>query len=94
MSVAATHRMYGRMTAVRGIEEADRRASERYAHRKPETAIREKLAVLEEFGVIDDQNREDMKRQMEKAIAENPDIHCDRVLDGFARKLISQKLGG
>ena len=94
MSVAATHRMYGRMTAVRGIEEADRRAEERYKNRTPELAIKEKLKVLREFNIVDDWNEADMKKKMEFAIAERPDIQCDRVLDGFARKLISKKLGG
>lgn len=86
--------VYGRMVAVRGVEEADRRAGERYKYRKPELAIKEKLVVLEEFGIVDDGNREDIRRQMEKAIAERPDVHCDTVIDGFAKRLISKKLGG
>ena len=94
MNVTATHRMYGRITAVRGIEEADRKAAERYKNRKPDLAIKEKLAVLEDFDIVDARNREDVKQQMEQAIAANPDVQCDRVIDGFARKLISKKLGG
>lgn len=90
----ATQRMYGRMTAVRGIEEVDHRANERYRRRTPELAIKEKLKVLREFNIVDDWNEAGMKKKMELAIAERPDIQCDRVLDGFARQLISEKLGG
>lgn len=85
---------YGRMAVVRGEETYDHREANRIRYRKPELAIREKLKVLREFYIVDDSNEESFKRQMERAIAENPDVHFDRVLDGFARKLISEKMGG
>lgn len=84
---------YGRMTVVRGEETYDHREANRIRYRKPELAIREKLKVLREFYIVDDENEESFKRQMERAIAENPDVHFDRVLDGFARGLISEKMG-
>lgn len=85
---------YGRMTVVRGDETVDHKVNERYRNRKPELAVKEKLTVLREFYIVDDSNEESFKRQMERAIAEHSDVHFDRVLDGFARKLISEKLGG
>ena len=84
----------GNMTPIRGITEPSHREMERYRNRKPDTAIREKMKVLEEFGIVNDRNREVVERDMTRAIADSQDVHFDRVLDGFARKLISEKLGG
>lgn len=85
---------YGRMTVVRGDSSVDHREANRVRYRKPDLAVKEKLKVLREFYIVDDENEESFKHQMERAIAENPDVHFDRVLDGFARKLISEKMGG
>lgn len=85
---------YGRVTPVRGVEVVDSRSSDRYRYHKPEIAIKEKMKVLREFGVVDDHNEETMLEKMKALIAENSDVNFDRVLDGFARKLIFEKLGG
>ena len=86
--------MYGRMTPVRGIETPNRRGIETQRTRKPELAVKEKMRVLWEFGVVNSENEEAMEREMWKLIEDCRDTHFDRVLDGFARKLISEKLGG
>lgn len=86
--------MYGRMTPVRGIETPNRRGIETQRTRKPEPAVKEKMRVLWEFGVVNSENEESMEQEMWKLIKESHDTHFDRVLDGFARKLISEKLGG
>ncbi len=85
---------YGRMVPVRGLDIPTSKALQTTRYRKPELAIREKMKVLEGFGIVDDRNREAFERDMLKAIETNPDVHFDRVLDGFARRLISKKLGG
>lgn len=86
--------MYGRMTPVRGIETPNRRGIETQRTRKPELAVKEKMRVLWDFGVVDSRNEEEVEKEMRKLIEDCQDTHFDRVLDGFARGLISKKLGG
>jgi hypothetical protein len=85
---------YGRMKPIRGVETLDKRAEQMRKNRKPETAIKDKLNVLRDFGIVDDNNEESMGNEMRQIIKDSSDADFDRVLDGFARKLISKKFGG
>lgn len=60
--------------------------------RTPEKAIKEKLQVLRDFGIVDDDNEEHLCNEMERAIAARPNTHFDRILDRFATDLYRQKL--
>lgn len=86
--------MYGRMTPVRGIDIPNRRGVATERTRKPELAVKEKMQVLWDFGVVDARNEEEVEQEMWKLIKDSQETHFDRVLDGFARGLISKKLGG
>lgn len=60
--------------------------------RTPEKAIKEKLQVLRDFGIVDDDSEEHLRNEMERAIAACPNTHFDRILDRFATDLYRQKL--
>ena len=60
--------------------------------RTPEKAIKEKLQVLRDFGIVDDGSEENIRNEMERAIAARPNTHFDRILDRFATDLYRQKL--
>lgn len=60
--------------------------------RTPEKAIKEKLQVLRDFGIVDDGSEEFLRNEMERAIAARPNTHFDRILDRFATDLYRQKL--
>lgn len=60
--------------------------------RTPEKAIKEKLQVLRDFGIVDDDSEEHLRNEMERAIAAHPNTHFDRILDRFATDLYRQKL--
>lgn len=60
--------------------------------RTPEKAIKEKLQVLRDFGIVDDDNEENLRNEMERAIVARPNTHFDRILDRFATDLYRQKL--
>ena len=66
--------------------------SEHIPDRTPEKAIKEKLQVLRDFGIVDDDNEESLRNEMERAIVAHPNIHFDRILDRFATDLYRQKL--
>ena len=83
---------YGNMWPVRSVEVNEGERKE-YNNRTPERAIAEKMKVLRGFCIVDDDNEVAMKARLEKAVAESPCKDFDRVLDGIARKLISEKLG-
>lgn len=60
--------------------------------RTPEKAIKEKLQVLRDFGIVDDDNEKNLRNEMERVIAARPNTHFDRILDRFATDLYRQKL--
>lgn len=43
--------------------------------RTPEKAIKEKLQVLRDFGIVDDDSEEHLRNEMERAIAARPNTH-------------------
>lgn len=89
------HKMWGRAVPVGVLAYSDNKLERnRYRYRGPELAIRDKLKVLREFGIVDSRNEEDYEQKMRKLIEDNPGADFDRLLDGFARGLISKKLGG
>lgn len=55
-------------------------------------AVRAKLKVLREFGVVDDDNEYSIKEQLNDAIAANPNRDYEIVLDQVAQKMIMKKL--
>jgi hypothetical protein len=57
-----------------------------------ERIVEEKLNVLEDFYIVDDNNREDIRKELVCAIRENPNSHPDYVADRFAKNLIANKL--
>lgn len=60
--------------------------------RTPEKAIKEKLQVLRDFGIVDDDSEDHLRSEMERAIAARTNTHFDRILDRFATDLYRQKL--
>ena len=58
-----------------------------------ERAIREKLGVLRDFYIVDDNNEAEYRAILQKAIDERPNGDVDMVLDRTARKLIDGRLG-
>lgn len=84
--------VYGKMRPVRGID-LPKRDGRHQPTRNKEVAIREKMKVLRGFGIVNSKNEEAMEAKLRRAIDENPSKDFDRVLDCFARKLISKKLG-
>ena len=54
--------------------------------------IEEKLQVLEDFYIVDNSNREEIKKAIVCAIRENPKSNPDYVVDRFAKNLIANKL--
>lgn len=60
--------------------------------RTPAKAIKEKLQVLRDFGIVDDGSEEFLRNEMERAIAARPNTNFDRILDRFATDLYRQKL--
>lgn len=54
--------------------------------------VKEKLQVLRDFGIVDDDSEEHLRNEMERAIAARPNTHFDRILDRFATDLYRQKL--
>lgn len=59
--------------------------------RTPEKAIKEKLQVLRDFDIVNDDNEECFRSEMDRALAARPDTHFDRILDRFAANLYRQK---
>lgn len=87
---------YGRMTPVHPID-SPKRGCVYEPYRTAELAIKQKIKVLKDFGVIDELDpagEMKMREKLERAVAAEPDKHFDRVLDQFANKLIREKLGG
>ena len=58
-----------------------------------ERAIREKLGVLRDFYIVDDNNEAEYRVILQKAIDERPNGDVDMILDRTARKLIDGRLG-
>jgi predicted metal-dependent hydrolase len=58
----------------------------------PEQAVEAKLQVLEDFYIVDNQNRDSMERMLKQAIKDHPDRDYEIVLDEVAKKLIMEKL--
>lgn len=54
--------------------------------------VEEKLSVLEDFYIVDDNNRDEIKRDLICAIREQPTTNPDSVADRFAKALIARKL--
>ena len=55
--------------------------------------INEKIKVLKDFYIVDKRNEETVRAQMKAEIERRSDVDFDRVLDSFAKKLISEKFG-
>lgn len=55
------------------------------------SVIKEKMGVLNDFGICD-KDDEEMKRKLEKAIADNPGKDPRRVLDYYCRPIIQKKV--
>ena len=66
----------------------------RYEYRKPtvKEAVAAKMKVLQEFYIVTDHNRDTIQKQLEDAIAAQPNRDYELVLDQVAHMLISQKL--
>ena len=58
-----------------------------------EQAVREKLKVLRDFYIVDDNNVDEYRAALEKAIDESPSNNIDAILDRTARKMIDERLG-
>lgn len=89
-------KQYGKLTPVRGIE-FPKRDGVHEPYRTAELAIKQKIKVLKDFGVIDEfdpAGELKMREKLERAISAEPDKNFDRVLDQFASRLILEKLGG
>lgn len=63
------------------------------SQRDAKQAINEKIRVLKDFYIVDKSNEETVRAQMQAELDKRPDIDFDIVLDGFAKKLIGEKLG-
>lgn len=55
-------------------------------------AVRAKLKVLRDFGVVDDDNEYSIKEQLNDAIKANPYRDYEIVLDQVAQEMIMKKL--
>lgn len=58
-----------------------------------ERAVREKLGVLRDFYIVDDNNIDEYRAILEDAIEAHPGGNVDAILDRTARKLIDKRLG-
>lgn len=65
-----------------------------YAPRKPSVkeAINAKMKVLREFYIVDKDNEDEIRNQLEAAIKAHPDEDYERVLDRVAHTMIERKL--
>lgn len=65
-----------------------------YLPRKPsvEEAIDAKMKVLEEFYVVTNENRDEIRRVLKSHIAAHPNRDYELALDQIAHKLIKMKL--
>lgn len=56
------------------------------------TIINQKMRVLKDFYVVDDDNEDYIRKQMERALKDHPNEDPEVVLDHFAHPLIQSKL--
>jgi hypothetical protein len=56
------------------------------------TLVNEKMRVLKEFYIVDDDNRDEIRAYLEAALAQYPNRDPAVVLDHAARTLIKNKL--
>lgn len=61
--------------------------------RTPEQAVREKMKVLREFFVVDDDNYDSIYKELLGRVCMHPEYDFDRVLDRAARTMIDDRLG-
>ena len=62
--------------------------------RTAEQAVEEKMRVLKDFYVVDQNNADDIRRRLKLAIADEPNTDFDIVLDRVAKTLIAKRFGG
>ena len=63
---------------------------ERYV--TPERAIEDKLKVLRDFCIVNDENEERYRKVLLLAVRDEPNTQFDIVLDRVAKKLIGDKM--
>ena len=55
-------------------------------------AIDEKMQVLKDFYIVDRNNEDDIRKELQAAIRNEPNSNYDIVLDRVAKRMIGEKL--